>query len=163
MMGMCYFYIIMIQSIYKPLLRHIILLFIVVLPFACNAQTVKKPGGIVFIENSFDEALQQAGLQNKYIFVDAYASWCGPCKLLKAITFRNSKAAAFYNANFINVSIDMEKGDGPALAEAWGIQGYPTLIIFDSKGQAVSGTVGYIDAGDLIKFGKQALSKAAVN
>ncbi len=98
---------------------------------------IANPGHIVFIENSFDEALKQAKIQNKYIFVDAYATWCGPCKMLKAITFNNSKAADFYNTNFINVSIDMEKGQGPSLAAEWGLQAYPTLIIFNPDGKPV--------------------------
>jgi thiol:disulfide interchange protein len=114
---------------------------------------------IVFIEDSWDEAMKQAKIQNKHIFVDAYASWCGPCKMLKTTTFNNDKAAAFYNSNFINVSIDMEKGLGPTLAAQWEIQAYPTLIIFNSKGKPVLGTVGYINAAELIKFGKQALTK----
>jgi thioredoxin 1 len=117
------------------------------------------PSHIVFIENSFDEALKQGRLQNKYIFVDAYASWCGPCKMLKTLTFTNDKAAEFYNSNFINVSIDMEKGQGPALAVQWQLQAYPTLIIFNPQGKPVLGTVGYIKPDDLIRFGKQALSK----
>ena len=124
----------------------------------------KKAGNkaqeIVFIENSWKEALKQAKLQNKLLFVDAYASWCGPCKMLKLSTFHNAKAAAFYNANFINVSIDMEKGDGPFLASDWQIQAYPTLIIFDPDGQIILGTVGFISAKDLIKFGTAALVKA---
>jgi thiol:disulfide interchange protein len=131
------------------------------LPLAATAQ--KPPAGennhIVFIENSWNEALKQASAQNKYLFVDAYASWCGPCKMLKLTTFKNSKAAAFYNKNFINVAIDMEKGQGPELASQWGLQAYPTLIIFNSKGMPVLGTVGYIKADDLIRFGQEALKK----
>ena len=137
----------------------IITLAITLLPFAGKAQVTKKPGSIVFIEDSWLKALQQAAAQKKYIFVDAYASWCGPCKMLKATTFTNQKAADFFNANFINVSIDMEKGDGPTLAQQWGIQAYPTLIIFDPNGKVVLGTVGFIGAGDLIRFGKKALGK----
>jgi thiol:disulfide interchange protein len=117
------------------------------------------PTHIIFIENSWDEALKQAKLQNKYIFVDAYATWCGPCKMLKAKTFTDNKAAAFYNSNFINVAIDMEKGQGPQLARQWQLRAYPTLIIFDPKGKPVLGSVGYIGADDLIRFGKQALKK----
>ncbi|WP_302899993.1 thioredoxin domain-containing protein [Mucilaginibacter sp. BT774] len=114
---------------------------------------------IVFIEDNWQEALKQAAAQHKYIFVDAYATWCGPCKMLKATTFKNKKAAEFYNKNFINIAIDMEKGVGPKLASQWGMQAYPTLIIFNSKGDAVLGTVGYIKAPDLIRFGEAALKK----
>jgi len=114
---------------------------------------------IVFIENSWDEALKQAAAKNKYIFVDAYATWCGPCKMLKEQTFTDDKAAAFYNANFINVAIDMEKGRGPELAQQWQLRAYPTMIIFNPKGKPVLGTVGFIKASELIRFGREALKK----
>jgi thioredoxin 1 len=137
------------------------LLLAIILPLAVNAQqqSTDESKHIIFIENSWHEALKQASAQNKYIFVDAYASWCGPCKMLKLTTFKNSKAALFYNKNFINVAIDMEKGEGPQLAAQWGLQAYPTLIVFDSSGKPVSGTVGYIKADDLIRFGQEALKK----
>jgi len=146
------------------------LLFIAILMgSAIILLSFKKPGivrgytapatQINFIENSWGEALKQAAAQHKYIFVDAYATWCGPCKMLKATTFKNARAADFFNKNFVNVAIDMEKGQGPQLASAWGMQAYPTLIIFDSAGNPVLGTVGYIGANDLIKFGQKALTK----
>lgn len=114
---------------------------------------------IIFIEDSWDEALKQAAKQHKYIFADAYASWCGPCKLLKETTFSDHKVADFFNVNFINVSIDMEKGEGPVLAEKWQIRAYPTMIVFDPAGKPVFGTVGYLNANQLISFGKQVLKK----
>ena len=114
---------------------------------------------IVFIEDDWSAALKQAAAQHKYIFVDAYATWCGPCKMLKATTFKNKKAAEFYNKNFVNIAIDMEKGIGPQLAAQWRMQAYPTLIIFNPRGEPVLGTVGYIKAPDLIRFGEAALKK----
>jgi thiol:disulfide interchange protein len=142
-------------------LNYFIILLVLTFSSVAKAQetTGKSSTQINFIENSWTEALKQAARQNKYIFVDAYASWCGPCKMLKATTFKNNKVADFYNDNFVNVAIDMEKGQGPALATEWGLQAYPTMIIFTSKGKPVSGTVGYIRANDLIKFGQQALNK----
>jgi thioredoxin 1 len=141
------------------------LLFMGMLLFAMNgfAQqtriTPKSATEIHFIEDAWKEALKQAAAQNKYIFVDAYATWCGPCKMLKATTFKNEKVAAFYNKNFINVSIDMEKGMGPDLARQWQMQAYPTLIIFNPQGKPVLGTVGYIQADKLLQFGQQTLAK----
>jgi thiol:disulfide interchange protein len=129
-------------------------------PFAAKAQQVRDDNKqIYFIEDDWDAALKQAAIQHKYIFVDAYATWCGPCKMLKATTFRNKKAAEFYNKNFVNIAIDMEKGIGPQLAMQWRMQAYPTLIIFNYKGEPVLGTVGYIKAPDLIRFGEAALKK----
>ncbi|MET3501810.1 thiol:disulfide interchange protein [Mucilaginibacter rubeus] len=142
-------------------INYFIIALVIVLSSTVRAQenVSKSSTQINFIENSWTEALKQAARQNKYIFVDAYATWCGPCKMLKATTFKNNKVADFYNDNFVNVAIDMEKGQGPALAAEWGLQAYPTMIIFTSKGKPVSGTVGYIRANDLIKFGRQALDK----
>jgi thioredoxin 1 len=125
--------------------------------FAQNKAGTKTQ--INFIEDAWTQALKQAAAQNKYIFVDAYATWCGPCKMLKAKTFTDGKVAAFYNKNFINVSIDMEKGMGPQLAKEWQMTAYPTLIIFSPKGKAVLGTVGFVDANTLLQFGQQALAK----
>jgi len=127
--------------------------------FSSVAQTNSINKEINFVETSWPQALKRAAAQNKYIFVDAYATWCGPCKMLKATTFKNDKAAAFYNQNFINVALDMEQGNNPQLAQAWGMRAYPTLIIFDSKGKVVLNTVGFITAKDLIRFGEEALRR----
>src|SRR5690349_20740882 len=62
---------------------------------------------IIFIENAWGTTLKKAQKEQKYIFVDAYATWCGPCKQLKASTFKDEKAANFFNQNFVNLSIDM--------------------------------------------------------
>ncbi|SDE19179.1 Thioredoxin-like [Mucilaginibacter pineti] len=142
----------------------ITVLLITVFPVTDKAEhiavpTPKPSAQINFIENSWNEALKQAAAQNKYIFVDAYATWCGPCKMLKATTFKNKKVAEFYNGNFINVAMDMEKGDGPQLAAKWGLRAYPTLLIFTPKGKPVYGSEGYIGADALIRFGVKALNK----
>lgn len=115
--------------------------------------------GIIFTATSWSDALEKVKAAHKYIFVDAYASWCGPCKILKATTFKNKEVAAFFNENFINLSIDMEKGEGVDLSAKWAIQAYPTLIVFDADGRPVLETMGLLKPKDLMKFGKQALAK----
>ncbi len=120
---------------------------------------IEIEGGIRFIEPSWSKALAEAKKQNKLIFLDAYTTWCGPCKLLKKNTFPDSEAGEFFNKNFINVAIDMEKGDGPALAEKFQVTAYPTLIIADGDGNLVTFTRGYIEPRQLIDFGKHGLSK----
>ncbi len=66
---------------------------------------------IKFLENpTWTTVLAQAKKENKMIFLDAYATWCGPCKQMDSEVYTNSAVANFYNANFINVKYDMEKG-----------------------------------------------------
>lgn len=125
-----------------------------------KTQKVKvETGGINFTDSTWNEALKNAAKNKKYIFVDAYASWCAPCKLLRKTTFLDKETAAFFNENFINMSIDMEKGEGVNLATLWQVQAYPTMLIFDSSGKPVLGETGFLEPKELIKFGKQALEK----
>ena len=119
----------------------------------------EKGEGIQFIESDWNRALAEAKKQNKLIFLDAYATWCGPCKLLKKNTFPNKEAGEYFNANFINVAMDMEKGDGPALSQKYGVNAYPTLIITDADGKIITYTKGYIKPKELIDFGKFGMSQ----
>ena len=76
---------------------------------------------IEFREGSWEEMLKEARKEKKMIFVDCYASWCGPCKMLAKNIFTQDSVADFYNDNFVCFQIDMEKGEGPALAKKYGV------------------------------------------
>jgi len=121
--------------------------------------TNSSSGEIVFSNKKWKDVMAEAKKSGKFIFVDAYTSWCGPCKLLKSTTFKDKKAAAFFNENFINYTTDMEKGEGPTLAEKWNITAYPSLLFFNSQGIMVLKQVGYVNAETLVEFGRQALLK----
>lgn len=98
----------------------------------------------------------EAKKTGKLIFVDAYTSWCGPCRMLKSTTFKDPAAAAYFNQHFVNYSIDMEKGEGEDLAEEWKIRAYPTLMFINADGKIVSTSIGYVDSNKLLDFGKKA-------
>ena len=110
--------------------------------------------GMNFTEGTFAEILAKAKKEKKNIFFDAYASWCGPCKLLKRDVFTTKTAGDFFNKNFINVAMDMEKGEGAALEPAFNLSGYPTLLILNYKGEIIGRTMGYQSAEKLIEFAK---------
>ena len=115
-------------------------------------QTEKE--GMVFTEGTFADICAKAKKEKKNIFFDAYASWCGPCKSLKRDVFTSKTAGDFFNKKFINVAMDMEKGEGVALAPAFQISAYPTLLILNHKGEIIGRTMGYQSAEKLIEFAK---------
>jgi thiol:disulfide interchange protein len=128
------------------------------------AQTKEKQNGMLaakkisFITGKWKDVAALAKKNGKYIFVDAYTAWCAPCRELKNVTFKDREAAAYYNGNFINYTVDMEKGEGVELAEKWDVTAYPTLLFFTPEGKMVMKQIGYVNGKQLVEFGKQALA-----
>lgn len=118
--------------------------------------------GIQFTEGKWSELLKQAKKENKLIFLDAYTTWCGPCKMLQKNVFTRDDVAATFNGNFINVKIDMEAGEGPSLAKRYPIEGYPTLFFINGKGKVVKQLLGYQQPQDLIKVAKSVQKGPAI-
>lgn len=115
--------------------------------------------GIHFTDGPWKDIVAKAKESGKYIFVDAYTTWCGPCKLLKSKTFLEENAGAYFNDHFINYTVDTEKGEGIKLAEQWDVTAYPTLLFFSPEGKLLLQQVGFVDGDKLVEFGKQAKAK----
>lgn len=113
-----------------------------------------KVEGIQFHRGNWNEALKLAKKENKLIFLDIYATWCGPCKRLKANTFSNKEVGKFYNTNFINVALDGETGDGAMLASQYNLTSYPSLLFINAAGKIVTLTGGYHSPSELLELGK---------
>ncbi|MCS4301253.1 thioredoxin family protein [Chryseobacterium sp. BIGb0232] len=112
--------------------------------------------GIKFEEGNFASILAKAKKENKLVFVDAYASWCGPCKLMVKNIFPLKNVGDYYNSHFINAKIDMEKGEGIDLAKKYNVKAFPTYLFIDGNGEAVHRTLGYVEEKDFIQFAMDA-------
>ena len=112
--------------------------------------------GISFESSNWQTILNKAKTEKKLVFLDAYTSWCGPCKAMQARVFPDKKHGEFFNTQFVNAKIDMEAGEGPKLAAKYPIQGYPTLLFIDPvSGRVVESVLGYRSADQLLKLGEQ--------
>lgn len=109
---------------------------------------------IQFNKSSIKEILALAKKENKQVFIDISTSWCGYCKRMKANVFTNAEVANYFNSNFINISIDAEKGEGIELAKKYGVRGYPTFVFLNSDGSLAKQTSGYQNSQDFIEFAK---------
>ncbi len=119
----------------------------------------EKSEGINFFHGTFKEALEQAKAQDKLIFMDAFTTWCGPCRRMSSQTFPDPNVGNFYNANFINMKVDMEKGEGPTLQAQYGVGSYPTLLFIDSDGKIFYKTAGMRGPEDFIALGQEVMKK----
>jgi len=118
-----------------------------------------KAQGIDFFHGTWPEALAQAKETGKPIFVDAYAVWCGPCKRMAREVFTRKDVGDFYNANFINLKVDMEAEANIAFASKYPVSAFPTLFYIDGKGEIIRKVKGAQKADNFIKLGKSIISK----
>ncbi len=129
-------------------------------PFLSFSQTAETDKGIRFEHLAFSELLAKAKKENKMIFIDAYTTWCGPCKWMVKNVFPNDTAAAYYNKNFINAKIDMEKGEGIGLAKKYQVSCYPTYLFIDGNGQLIHRTSSAMPVKEFVQLGTTAMDPA---
>jgi len=114
---------------------------------------LQEEEGIRFKHISLADAKVQAKKNEQYIFIDAYTSWCGPCKKMAATSFKNAEVGTLYNEKFINLKIDVElDADGAEIATAYKVRAYPTLLIIDGEGKLIKSVLGFQTEDRLIAF-----------
>jgi thiol-disulfide isomerase/thioredoxin len=131
-------------------MKKILIIILWIIPCIAPAQ------GISFEHGEWATALEMSKKEGKLVFVDAFTTWCGPCKMLSRNTFPDSAVGAYFNKHFINVKMDMEKGEGIALAQQYTIASYPTLLFVNSTGELVHKAVGFHTPTQLIELGQNA-------
>lgn len=74
---------------------------------------------------------------NEKVFVDFYADWCGPCKMLGPVVEEVSHE--YEDVKFIKVNVDQL----PDVAGRYGIMSIPTMLVF-RNGEKVESAVGFM-------------------
>jgi len=125
---------------------NILLLLLYLIPLTINAQ-------VEFIE--VETLVQMQAAQKKasdgmlMLFVDVYATWCGPCKMMDSEVYTDPAVAEYMNTHYLSVRLDGESDFGRIYASEQGLEGYPSMFIFSDDGERVSKIVGFTPAADL--------------
>ncbi len=69
-----------------------------------------------FLDSSTDAVRKEAIAQDKLVFIDLYATWCGPCKAMERDVFSKKEVGDFMDEYFVAAKYDIDKPTGKALA-----------------------------------------------
>lgn len=132
------------------------ILLLLILPLFSLAQD--KPAadkGVAFQDDlSWTAIKAKAKAENKYIFMDCFTTWCGPCKYMKNTVFPQEESGTYFNAKFISVGVqldtiakdnDMVKSwykDAHRIMVDYNIMAFPTFLVFSPDGQVIHRLVG---------------------
>ena len=137
-----------------------IMLLTAVLAFIGSVALAQNDQGIKFEKGTFAEILAKAKAQKKLVFMDVYASWCGPCKRMAAEVFTQKKVGDYFNATFVNAKFDAEVGEGRTIAARYGVNAYPTFLLLNGDGKLGGKMVGGSPADEFIRQVKELKAKA---
>lgn len=110
---------------------------------ATGAVVESKAGASIKWFNSVEPAFAEAKETGKPIMIDFYATWCVPCKMLDASTYRNTDVVN-ESADWVMVRIDVEKNQ--ELAAQYRVESVPTIVLLSSDGNEKERKVGFVDA-----------------
>ena len=115
--------------------------------------------GIEFFKGTYPEAKILAEKSNKKIFVDAYTTWCGPCKKMVKETFSDPDVGKYFNQNFVALQLDAENESESEFFREYTATAFPSLFWLDGKGDLLDMHVGFLDAAGFLEATKIASEK----
>jgi len=108
-------------------------------------------------QTDYKAALAQAAKENKPVLLDFTGSdWCGWCIKLDKETFSQPEFKTFAEKNLVLVTVDFPrnatqsadvKKQNGELQKKFGVDGFPTLVLLDSKGKEIARNPGYLAGG----------------
>lgn len=109
---------------------------------------------VSFFDGTLIDGLNKAKADKKLVFVEFYTDWCGSCKKMFSSTLTDKTVGTYMNENFINLKINLEKGEGPSLKSEFNIEAFPASFIFDANGKVVKSHVGRMSVDEFLIFVK---------
>jgi len=126
--------------------------------------------GIQFEQKlSWSQVLQKATQEQKFIFMDCYATWCGPCKKMDLEVYPKQWVGDYINTHFISIKVQMDTGkDDAEFIKVWyanaqeikreyKVSKLPTYLFFSPNGIIVHRSSGAMTDSSFLALATDAM------
>jgi thioredoxin-related protein len=151
-------------------MKKIIVLIVLCSPGFSYSQDSIWNKGIQF-ENGLDwqHVLERAKEEGKDIFIDCYATWCGPCKLMDNEVYPKRNVGDYVNARFISIKLQADSSikddrfvqsrynEARTILDRYGVTAFPTYLFFSSDGKIIHRFSGFLPDSLFLKVVSHAL------
>lgn len=115
--------------------------YLLIALFALFALGASAKGGVEFREGTLEEVMAEAVATEKLLFVELYATWCGPCRYMERV-LATEEVGEYMNPRFVSVRYDVDKAMGALLAQSNGVRSIPTCLVLNGRGEEIGRIVG---------------------
>lgn len=148
---------------------YILLVVIILFPRILLAQQGDQ-GGLHFIKFAdWEQVKEEAKRHNKFIFVDCFTTWCGPCKRMDQVVYGDATVGSSMNRDFISIKVQLDStGKDDEYTKQWyararemmkeySIYSFPTYLFFSADGQLLHRGVGFLPVAAFITLANNAM------
>ena len=145
-------------------LRTCLALLCLLVAAAAGAATVGAPAPAFALPDADGRPVALEGLRGQVVYVDFWASWCGPCR--RSFPWMNEMTQKYGERGFkvVAINVDRKRADAErflakvpatfsilfdptgATPGAWEIKGMPSSFLIDARGTIVQAEHGFDDA-----------------
>lgn len=124
-----------------------------------------QKGGVNFEKTlNLKQIRNKAKTEKKLIFMDVYATWCGPCTAMDTKVYPSEQLGTLMNNKFISVKVQVDTTknddadtkkwyqDAHLIKTQYKVNSYPTLLCFSTDGKLINKAIGYKDEKAFIRF-----------
>ncbi|WP_051284135.1 thioredoxin family protein [Desulforegula conservatrix] len=103
----------------------------------------------------YDEGMKKAQEKDLPVYVEFYATWCPPCKMMAQTTFQDKEVVSLLNDGFVSIKVDIDQEK--ELALRYGARSIPHHIVMNSKGDVLKVLRGAMPADIFLANLKEAV------
>lgn len=96
-----------------------------------------------FEKNATPDTIRKAAERTgKLVFIDLYAPWCPPCRMMDEQVFSSKTVGAFMDERFVAAKYNIDRATGKELMREYGTGSVPTYLIFNTEGELLGRIIG---------------------